>query len=39
MQVADGAAKPRRGQVQQGNTCRQPAIETPAVLFNAVRAL
>jgi hypothetical protein len=39
MQVADGAAKPRRGQVQRGNTCAQLRIEAPAVLFIAAAAL
>jgi hypothetical protein len=36
---ANGAAKPAQGQVQRGNTCRQPGGEPPAVLFMASDAL
>jgi hypothetical protein len=39
MQVADGAAKLRRGQVQRGNTADNSTPNRPAVLFIAAGAL
>jgi hypothetical protein len=39
IQCFDRAVKPRRGQVQRGNTCQELDAKASGVLFTAVDAL